>query len=216
MLLICSVDKSWTRARPSSSSSQPLKIKIFVYFQFITNIFIFKVEINLKIFYYVPVWAVLTTSVWGKSKTFIPFMVRIISPTSRPLVSAGVFGSMAETTTGRDPWIRNPNSPRTRKTCTVLLHSEKKWRNSITYYSFLNQLFKTIICQEHASPPNNLSKYLPNVRSSIRLYITALDFLCTIRWVIAWYLFRNSRSLIVDSIDSDRWSGTILLSSENR
>ena len=53
---------------------------------------------------------------------------------------------------------------------------------------------------------------LPNVRSRIRLYITALDFLWTILWVIAWYFFRNSRSLCVDSTDSERCNGTILLS----
>ena len=70
-----------------------------------------------------PVCAVFTTSVWGKSNTLIPLMVKIISPTSRPLLSAGVLGSMAETTTGLEPWILNPNSPRTRITLTYLLHS---------------------------------------------------------------------------------------------
>merc|ERR1712051_483424 len=121
-----------------------------------------------------PVCAVFTTSVWGKSNTLIPLMVKIISPTSRPLLSAGVLGSIAETTTGLEPWILNPNSPRTRITLTYLLHS--------------------------------------NVRSRIRLYITALDFLWTILWVIAWYFFRNSLSLCVDSTDSERCKGTILLS----
>ena len=77
-----------------------------------------------------PVCAVFTTSVWGKSNTLIPLMVRIISPTSKPLLSAGVFGSMAETTTGLEPWILNPNSPRTRITLTYLLHSA---RNVISY-----------------------------------------------------------------------------------
>ena len=72
-----------------------------------------------------PVCAVFTTSVWGKSNTLIPLMVKIISPTSRPLLSAGVLGSMAETTTGLEPWILNPNSPRTRITLTYLLHSER-------------------------------------------------------------------------------------------
>ena len=72
-----------------------------------------------------PVCAVFTTSVWGKSNTLIPLMVKIISPTSKPLLSAGVFGSMAETTTGLEPWILNPNSPRTRITLTYLLHSER-------------------------------------------------------------------------------------------
>ena len=72
-----------------------------------------------------PVCAVFTTSVWGKSRTLIPLMVKIISPTSKPLLSAGVFGSMAETTTGLEPWILNPNSPRTRITLTYLLHSER-------------------------------------------------------------------------------------------
>ena len=73
-----------------------------------------------------PVCAVLTTSVWGRSRTLTPLMVRMMSPTSRPDDSAGVLGSMADTTTGREPWIRNPNSPRTRSTRTDLLHSEKQ------------------------------------------------------------------------------------------
>ena len=37
MLLICSVDKSWTRARPSSSSSQPLKNENFGIFWIYNN-----------------------------------------------------------------------------------------------------------------------------------------------------------------------------------
>jgi len=78
----------------------------------------------IVLFIQLPVWAVFTTSVWGKSSTFIPLMVRMMSPTSSLLVSAGVLGSMAEITTGREPWIRNPNSPLTRRTRTVLLHSE--------------------------------------------------------------------------------------------
>ena len=49
-----------------------------------------------------------------------------MSPTLRPLDSAGVLGSMAETTTGLDPWMRKPNSPLTRWTQTVWLHSEMK------------------------------------------------------------------------------------------
>ena len=57
---------------------------------------------------------------------------------------------------------------------------------------------------------------LPKVLSKMRLYITALDFRWTIRCVIAWYFLRNSRSLWVDSTESDRVSGTILLSSEKK
>ena len=74
-------------------------------------------------FKYSPVCAVLTTSVCGRSKTLTPLMVKMMSPTSKPLDSAGVFGSMADTTTGREPWIRKPNSPRTLSTRTNLLHS---------------------------------------------------------------------------------------------
>lgn len=50
-------------------------------------------------------------------------MLMMMSPTSSPDVSAGVSGSMADTTTGRDPWIRNPNSPDSRLTVTVLSDS---------------------------------------------------------------------------------------------
>ena len=35
-----------------------------------------------------------------------------------------VFVPMADTTTGREPWMRKPNSPPARGTATVLLHSE--------------------------------------------------------------------------------------------
>ena len=47
---------------------------------------------------------------------------------------------------------------------------------------------------------------LPKVLSKILLYMTALDFLWTIRWVMAWYFFRNSLSLWVDSSESERVS----------
>ena len=46
--------------------------------------------------------------------------------------------------------------------------------------------------------------------------MTALDFLWTMRCVIAWYFLRNSLSLCVDSIDSDRLRGPIRLSSEGQ
>ena len=48
---------------------------------------------------------------------------------------------------------------------------------------------------------------LPKVLSRILLYMMALDFLWTILWVMAWYFLLNSRSLWVDSIDADLWSG---------
>ena len=44
-----------------------------------------------------------TTCECGRSSTFVPFIVRRMSPTVKPELSAGVNGSMAETTTGRDP-----------------------------------------------------------------------------------------------------------------
>lgn len=46
-----------------------------------------------------------------------------MSPTSSPDSSAGVWVSMADTTTGLEPWIRNPNSPESRLTVTVLSDS---------------------------------------------------------------------------------------------
>jgi hypothetical protein len=49
-----------------------------------------------------------------------------MSPTSSPEVSAGVPCSIAETTTGFEPWMRNPNSPDSRWTTTVLSHSTKE------------------------------------------------------------------------------------------
>jgi hypothetical protein len=53
----------------------------------------------------------------------------------------------------------------------------------------------------------NFFNLVPNVLSRILLYMTALDFLWTILWVMAWYFFLNSRSLWVDSIDSDLIKG---------
>ena len=47
----------------------------------------------------------------------------------------------------------------------------------------------------------------PKLLSRILLYIIAEDFLCTIRWVMAWYFLLNSFSLCVDSIDADLFSG---------
>lgn len=43
-----------------------------------------------------------------------------MSPISKPDDSAGVSGSMADTTTGFDPCIRKPNSPDSRRTMIVL------------------------------------------------------------------------------------------------
>lgn len=43
-----------------------------------------------------------------------------MSPISNPELSAGVSGSIADTTTGLDPWIRKPNSPDSRWTTMVL------------------------------------------------------------------------------------------------
>nr|CAI5843595.1 unnamed protein product [Callosobruchus analis] len=59
----------------------------------------------------VPAWAILTTSEWPRSNTDTPLTAMTMSPTSSPLASAGVPGSMALTTTGLEPWIRKPNSP---------------------------------------------------------------------------------------------------------
>lgn len=49
-----------------------------------------------------------------------------ISPTSNPEVSAGVSGSIADTTTGLLPWILKPNSSFPRRTTTVLSLSVNK------------------------------------------------------------------------------------------
>lgn len=58
-----------------------------------------------------PPCAIFTTSEWLLSMTDTPLTDSTISPTSNPDVSAGVSGSIAETTTGFDPCIRKPNSP---------------------------------------------------------------------------------------------------------
>jgi len=71
----------------------------------------------------IPACAILTTSEWDASRTFTLLMLMIMSPTSSPDVSAGVSGSIADTTTGLEPCIRNPNSPDWRLTTTVLSHS---------------------------------------------------------------------------------------------
>lgn len=52
-----------------------------------------------------------------------------MSPTSSPDDSAGVADSIADTTTGLEPWIRNPNSPEPRITYTVLSASAKEQEN---------------------------------------------------------------------------------------
>lgn len=67
-----------------------------------------------------PACAIFTTSEWLLSTTEIPFTDTTISPISSPDVSAGVPGSIADTTTGFEPWIRNPNSPDSRRTIIVL------------------------------------------------------------------------------------------------
>lgn len=69
----------------------------------------------------VPECASLTTSEWVASITLFPFTDIIMSPTSRPELSAGVSGSIAETTTGFEPWIRKPNSPPASRLTTTLL-----------------------------------------------------------------------------------------------
>ena len=56
-------------------------------------------------------------------------------------------------------------------------------------------------CSRH---PNS-----PKVLSRILLYMMALDFLCTILCVMAWWRRRNSRSLCVDSMEADRRSGNV-------
>ena len=70
-----------------------------------------------------PAWAMRTTSEWDESRTLTSLMLMRMSPTWSPDSSAGVPGSMAETTTGRDPWIRNPNSPDSLLTKTISSHS---------------------------------------------------------------------------------------------
>ena len=70
-----------------------------------------------------PVWAMRTTSEWEESSTLTSLMLMMMSPTWRPEISAGVAGSMADTTTGRDPWMRNPNSPDSLRTRTISSHS---------------------------------------------------------------------------------------------
>ena len=47
---------------------------------------------------------------------------------------------------------------------------------------------------------------LPNVLSSILLYIIAEDFLWTILWEMAWYFLLNSFSDWVDSMEADLFS----------
>lgn len=64
-----------------------------------------------------------TTSECEESRTLTSLMLMMISPTWRPEISAGVAGSIAETTTGRDPWMRNPNSPDSLRTKTISSHS---------------------------------------------------------------------------------------------
>ena len=62
----------------------------------------------------------------------------------RPEDSAGVPCSMAETTTGREPWIRKPNSPSTLCTSTVLLHSGGR-RFTVMHCFHDTELFFTYI-----------------------------------------------------------------------
>ncbi|MPC65440.1 hypothetical protein E2C01_059573 [Portunus trituberculatus] len=71
-----------------------------------------------------PAWASLTPSEWEELRTLLPLMLRMMLPTSRPDISAGVLGSTADTTTCQDPWMRNPNSPDSRLTVTVLSDSK--------------------------------------------------------------------------------------------
>lgn len=52
--------------------------------------------------------------------TDTPFTDKTMSPISKPDDSAGVSGSIADTTTGFDPCIRKPNSPDSRRTTMVL------------------------------------------------------------------------------------------------
>ena len=40
--------------------------------------------------------------------------------------------SIADTTTGREPWMRKPNSPATLLTVTVLLHSKKQMQTDMS------------------------------------------------------------------------------------
>ena len=81
------------------------------------------------------------------------------------------------------------------------------WLSPSTKISYSTLIILYLISMEKYNSQNifylNFKYNLPNVRSSILLYITALDFRCTIRWVIAWYFFLNSLSLCVDSKESD-------------
>lgn len=86
-----------------------------------------------------PACAIFTTSEWLLSITDTPFTANTISPTSRPDVSAGVSGSMADTTTGFEPCIRNPNSPDSRRTIIVLSVSERDLLLGLgRHYSYFN------------------------------------------------------------------------------
>ena len=60
----------------------------------------------------------------------------------RPELSAGVPGSMADTTTGRDPWILKPNSPSVLGTVTVLLHSKEE--NALLFNSIQCSTFNKV------------------------------------------------------------------------
>lgn len=73
-----------------------------------------------------PAWAMRTTSECDESKTLMSLMLMMISPTWSPDSSAGVPGSIADTTTGLEPWIRKPNSPEDLVTITTSSHSAKQ------------------------------------------------------------------------------------------
>lgn len=90
-----------------------------------------------------PAWAIFTTSEWLLSTTETPFTAKTISPTSSPDVSAGVSGSMADTTTGFEPWILKPNSPDSRRTIIVLsVPVQIKFRKiSIFLHLYWNRIY---------------------------------------------------------------------------
>lgn len=63
-----------------------------------------------------------------------------MSPTSRPQDSAGVPDSIADTTTGRDPWIRNPNSPLSFFILTFFSTPAQRGDNSLVRDLFVSKL----------------------------------------------------------------------------
>ena len=133
-------------------------------------------------------WATLTTWLWGRSKTLTPLMVSKMSPTVSPELSAGVPGSMAETTTGLEPCIRNPNSPSSLCTVTVLLHSRK---NGILACSWkLLRVFLTVGESFYRVSPKK------TLLSKIVTLILKKRFLGHLVYTLDWFIHSLSKKFI--------------------